>query len=259
MKTKPKISIITITYNSEKTLEDTIKTIQMQEYPNLEYIIVDGGSVDNTLKIVKKYEGSVVSKWISEKDNGIADAFNKGIRLATGEIIGIINSDDGLCEGALNRLAEEYEPDVDVYRGNVLLWNKETNKRIVEIPSMHIPYTGLKVNISHQGTFVRKDAYDRYGVFNIEYKYSMDLDLLMRFERLGAKFKYIDYTMAYFTMGGLTFTKYTKERRIQTEKILRSHGARDIDIWMFRIIKYSKVLIKEIIPIDFLLKIKNAD
>ena len=253
----PKISIITITYNSENTLEETIKTIEKQMYPNLEYIIVDGGSTDNTLDIIRKYDGKLISKWISEKDKGIADAFNKGIALATGEIIGIINSDDGLCDGALDELAKVYDPNVDVYRGQVVLWNKDTDKKTLEIPSMHIPLAGIKVNVSHQGTFVRKDAYEKYGAFNIEYKYSMDLDLLMRFERLGARFKYIEYPMAYFTLGGLTFTKYTRERRIQTEKILKSNGAKPIDLWKFRIIKYSKVFIKKIVPIDILLKIKN--
>ena len=256
MQYHPKISIITITYNSEKTLENTIKSVLAQNYDSLEYIIVDGGSTDKTLEIIKQYD-DFVTRWISEADNGISDAFNKGIRMATGEIIGIINSDDGLCDGALNALAKEYDPNVDVYRGNVLLWNTETNKKVLEVPSMHIPYSGLKVNISHQGTFVRKDAYEKYGVFNTSYKYSMDLDLLMRFERMGARFKYINYTMAFFTMGGLTFSEYTKERRIQTEKILRSHGATEIDIWKFRVIKYSKVYIKKIIPVDVILKIKN--
>lgn len=257
MAVNPKISIITITYNSEKTLEATIETIRNQNYANLEYIIVDGGSTDKTLDIIEKHDKSIITKWISEKDNGISDAFNKGIRLATGEIIGIINSDDGLCDGALDALAREYDPTVDVYRGKVILWNTETNTKVVEVPSMHIPYAGIKVNVSHQGTFVRKDAYEKYGLFNTDYRFSMDLDILMRFERMGAKFKYIDYTMAYFTLGGLTFTEYTKERRIQTEKILRSHGAKEIDIWKFRVIKYSKVYIKKIIPIDILLKIKN--
>lgn len=88
-----KISIITITYNSEKTLEDTIQSVARQNYPDLEYIIVDGGSKDATLDIVKKYS-NVVTKWISEPDKGISDAFNKGIKIASGELIGIINSDD---------------------------------------------------------------------------------------------------------------------------------------------------------------------
>lgn len=257
MEKQPSITIITITFNSEKTLERTILTIKNQQYEKLEYIIVDGGSKDGTLDIIKKYEDTVVSKWISEPDNGIADAFNKGIGMATGEIVGIINSDDGLCEGALDMLASSYDPGVDVYRGNVLLWNTDTGEKIVEKPSMHIPFAGLKTNISHQGTFVRLDAYKKYGVFNTNYKFSMDLDLLMRYERAGAVFKHIDYTMAYFTLGGATFSKYTSARRRETETIYRSHGAKWYHIWKFRFVKYSKNFLKKIIPIGFWLKLKN--
>lgn len=92
-----KISVITITYNSEETLEDTIKSVISQEYDNLEYLIIDGGSKDHTLDIVQKYRDKIAVV-VSEPDNGISDAFNKGIKLASGEIIGIINSDDLLLQ-----------------------------------------------------------------------------------------------------------------------------------------------------------------
>ena len=90
--TNPKISIVTITYNSEKTLEETIQSVVSQEYNNFEYLIIDGGSTDHTLDIVNKYRDKIAVV-VSETDKGISDAFNKGIRLATGEIIGIINSE----------------------------------------------------------------------------------------------------------------------------------------------------------------------
>ena len=125
----PKISIITITYNSAKTLERTIKSIIEQKYENLEYIIVDGGSTDSTLEIVKKYD-TWISKWVSEPDSGISNAFNKGINMATGNVIGIINSDDGLMPGALQAISDSYEDGVDVYRGKVLLWKEDTNRRL---------------------------------------------------------------------------------------------------------------------------------
>ena len=99
-----KISIITITYNSEKTLENTIKSVIGQNYDDLEYIIIDGGSKDGTLKIAEQYK-KYISVIVSEPDNGISDAFNKGISHATGELIGIINSDDMLADGALKTIA----------------------------------------------------------------------------------------------------------------------------------------------------------
>ena len=107
-----KISIITITYNSERTVEETLKSVISQAYPNLEYIIVDGASKDKTLDVVAKYKDSI-ARIISEPDKGIADAFNKGIRMATGDLIGIINSDDLLLPGALRKMAESYDGDPD--------------------------------------------------------------------------------------------------------------------------------------------------
>ena len=165
----PKVSIITITFNSENTLERAIKTIIDQRYENLEYIIVDGGSKDGTLDIINKYS-NYISKWISEPDKGIADAFNKGIGLATGDVIGIINSDDGLEAGALIALAENYNPAIDVYKGNIFFWNEDSNKKIREVPSMHSSYSGWKLRLCHQGTFVTKKSYEKYGVFDINLK-----------------------------------------------------------------------------------------
>ena len=118
----PKISIITVCYNSEKYLEETIQSVLRQNYQNVEYIIIDGGSTDNTVSIIDKYR-QYITYFVSEPDNGISDAFNKGIRVATGDVIGIINSDDLLEEGALERVAQEYAPSVDWYRGDCKVWN----------------------------------------------------------------------------------------------------------------------------------------
>ena len=124
----PKISIITVTLNSERTLEETIKSILSQDYPNIEYLVIDGGSIDGTLEIIDKY-ASQISYTISEKDKGISDAFNKGIKRATGEIVGIINSDDLLLPGALFKLAECYDKNVDVYRGNVVVYDENSDSK----------------------------------------------------------------------------------------------------------------------------------
>lgn len=252
----PKITIITITYNSEKTLERAICSIINQKYDNIEYIIVDGGSNDGTIDIIHKYE-KFISKWVSEPDDGISDAFNKGIAMASGDIIGIINSDDGLCENALNYIAESYDPDVDVYRGNIYIWDELRDKKVLEKPLMHFPFASFNMSASHQGTFVSARAYKEYGTFNMNYKFSMDYDLLMRFEKKGARFKYIDKALAYFTMGGITFTKFTDDRRKEMETILTSHGAKIWHIWGFRIVKYTKLFIKKILPLNVVISLKN--
>lgn len=252
----PKISIITITYNSDKTLERTIQSIINQNYINLEYIIIDGGSTDGTLRIIEKYK-NYISYWVSEPDDGISDAFNKGIEKATGKIIGIINSDDGLCKGALNVLAKEYEEGIDVYRGNILLWNTDTDTKVVEVPSMHFPLAGINVRICHQGTFITKNAYKKYGVYEKKCRYAMDYELLLRFEKSGAKMKYINYLMAFFTLGGLTFTPYNSERMHEDEMIIKIHGGKIWHILLFKVILYVKLILKKFINKDMRLKIKS--
>lgn len=201
---KPKISIVTITYNSEKTLEETIKSIINQEYSNLEYIIVDGGSTDNTLSITDKYKDNI-DILISEPDKGISDAFNKGINVATGDIIGLINSDDLLLPNSLKILADNYSKDIDVYRGNTLIWNDKTNNYVRSIPSMKFPLFSIKpINTCHQSTFVSRKAYLNWGAFSLKYKYMMDVDLLTRYYQKGANMLYINEDLAVFRLGGVT-------------------------------------------------------
>ncbi len=199
-----KISIITITYNSEKTVEDTICSILSQNLQGieLEYIIVDGKSIDGTLKIVEKYK-SKIAKVISEKDRGISDAFNKGIKMATGEIIGIINSDDMLLPNALQTLKSYYEPEVDVYFGNgQRLYSNGTTKEYRANSNLNLLKKGMYLD--HPSVFVRKSAYEKYGYFDIHLKCVMDRDLLLRMYLSGAKFKYIDSELTIFRDGGMS-------------------------------------------------------
>ena len=253
----PKLSIITVCFNSEKTIERTIESVIDQKYDNLEYIIVDGGSTDGTIDIIKKHE-DYISKWISEPDKGISDAFNKGIKMATGELVGIINSDDCYTPGAFKKLIDAYEKDIDIYRGRIILWNTETGSRVSEAPTIGMPLTGLRVNVCHQGVFVRKDAYERYGLFDVSFKYNMDFDLLLRFEHKGAKSKFVDYDMAYFTMSGVTFSGFDKDQRQEMENIIRKNGGTGADVWKYRIIKYTKLFLKRVIGIDRILRMKNS-
>ena len=121
-----KISLVTITYNSEKNIEETILSIIQQDYDDIEYIIIDGGSTDNTLKIIEKYRHHI-AKLISEPDKGISDAFNKGIELSTGQVVGLINSDDFLQKGSIKALVEFIgrNDGYDVYYGNSLMFSEK--------------------------------------------------------------------------------------------------------------------------------------
>ena len=207
----PKISIITTTFNSEKTVEETILSVISQNYPNLEYIIVDGLSNDSTLNIVHKYKDEI-SIIVSEKDYGISDAFNKGIVLATGEIIGILNSDDVMLEGTLNAIAENYESNIDVYSMNVIIWNDQNNLKLREIPDMKLKLGSYSRHIAHQGRYVSKRAYDKWGTFDVRLRYSMDADLLIRLYKAKAEFKYINHDSALFRLGATTADDLFKKK-----------------------------------------------
>lgn len=220
----PKISVITITYNSEKTLEETIKSVVSQDYINLEYLIIDGGSTDHTLDIVEKYRDKIAVV-VSEPDKGISDAFNKGIRLASGEIIGITNSDDLLLPGALKAVADAYDKDADVYRGNTIGWNDVTGTKVRGIPSMNFSVRGIKKRaICHQSTFVTKRAYEKWGAFDVNLKFMMDADLLIRLYEKGTKWKYVNADLAVSRCGGVTDRYGFWKKRKESYAIVKNNG-----------------------------------
>ena len=207
----PLISIITITFNSAKTLEATINSIISQDYPKLEYIIIDGGSKDNTLNIVQRYRDRI-DVVVSEPDKGISDAFNKGIRHASGEIIGIINSDDILLPGTLRKVAEHYSQSIDVYSGNVKMWNDQTDTFYIRKPDIVFDSIRKPYRAAHPARFIRKDAYESYGMYSIDLRYMMDVDLLYRFYNKGAKFIHIDDSFVKFRIGGTSSDNHSKKK-----------------------------------------------
>ena len=239
---KPKISIITITFNSEATLENTILSVTAQDYPALEYVVIDGGSTDGTLNIIRKYQDKIQIV-VSEPDHGISDAFNKGIAKATGEIIGIINSDDILLPGALQKLAEAYDPQVDVYSGLILFWNEESDETFPSYPDMTFDTLKLQYNVAHPGRFIRKDAYERYGLYRKSLRYMMDIELLCRFYKQGARFMLIDSPLAKFRIGGTTNDPIYKKKE-DYRAFVQSFGGTVWDfrrIWLLAVIKYNLI------------------
>lgn len=258
----PKISIITITFNSAKTVEETIKSVVSQGYPNLEYLIIDGASKDNTLEIVNKYKDqiAVIS---SEPDKGISDAFNKGIQKATGEIIGIINSDDILLPGALQAIADNYDPSVDVYRGKLILKDKARGLSIEgkqpDITEI-TPINYMKLNVSHPSTFITKRAYDKVGLYKVGVRYIMDIDILFRLYQAGCVFKAVPQFLAEFYLGGATSDSFTKKIS-ERYKVLRDNGASHLVAAYVNIQCVTKDVVKLILDSffgeDFKHKVKN--
>lgn len=234
---QPKISIITITFNSEKTLEETLNSVISQDYDNLEYIIIDGGSKDHTIEILDRYKDRL-SLVISEPDNGISDAFNKGIRNATGEIIGIINSDDLLMPGALKEIASHYNNNIDVYSGNVLFWNEDSGEMFSCPPDLKFDKLKLQYNVDHPSRFIRRDAYQKYGVYDLRFRYNMDVDLLSRFYKCGATFSHIDKDLTKFRMGGVTASSIYKKKDDYRFFVENMGGS----IWDFREIWFKAII-----------------
>ena len=231
MENKIKISIVTICYNSAATIENTIKSVLNQEYDNLDYVIIDGASTDSTMEIVERYRNRL-SVVVSEKDCGISDAFNKGIVRATGEVICFINSDDIMLPGALEAISRAFDGKHDIYCGNVLLENLQSGFKCREVPSTTFPVVPLFRHVSHQGMFITPDAYRRFGMYDINVRYPMDLDFLMRAYRHGATFKYVDYDIACFRAGGATSTSIYKKEKDYLY-IVRKNGGNWLQAYFF--------------------------
>ena len=181
----PKISIITITYNSRRFLEETVNSVLSQNFPDFEYIIVDGGSTDGTLDIVRKYaEKDARVRWVSEPDNGIADAMNKGVMLATGNIVAHLHSDDTYLPGALRQVADAFvrHPDARWLTGCLRHVNERDellyDTRLKDDYSLE---SLLRRNlISHPATFIRHEVFAEVGGFDTALRYAMDYDLWLR-------------------------------------------------------------------------------
>lgn len=179
-----KISIITVSLNSVNTIEDCIISVVNQSYKNIEYIIIDGGSIDGTLDIIKKYE-SKISFWISEKDYGIYDAMNKGINSATGGIVGIINSDDFYANWSVIKEIVEFmsKEKVDSCYGDLTYVDrKNTNKIIRFWKSGKFRKSKFKIGWMppHPTFFVKKQIYEKYGLFNLKFYMGADYELMLR-------------------------------------------------------------------------------
>lgn len=241
---EPKISVITITFNSEATLEETILSVTSQDYPALEYVIIDGGSTDGTLDIVRKYKNRI-AVCVSEPDKGISDAFNKGIGKASGEIIGIINSDDILLPGTLQSIARHYRRDVDVYSGNVVFWNDRTGETFSSKPDIRFDKLRLQYGVAHPSRFIRKDAYERFGLYAEQLRYNMDGELLCRFYQKGAVFIHVDEDWTRFRLGGATADSIYKKKE-DLRYTVKSYGGSDWDfwrLWVKAVVKYNLIQI----------------
>lgn len=180
MQALPKISIITPSYNQGQYIDETIVSIIGQGYGNLEYIVIDGGSTDNTLEVLKKHEQHI-SYWVSEKDKGQSDAINKGLKKATGDIVAWLNSDDIYAPGVLDAVAAAFSanPDVGIIYGNVESFYPD-GKRELWVNNFDPADFFSRVSIHQPGVFWRRNLHDTFGYIDESFYYLMDYDFWAR-------------------------------------------------------------------------------
>jgi len=221
--THPLISIITIVYNGQEYIEETIHSIINQTYDNIEYIIIDGGSTDGTLDIIKKYD-AVIDYWVSEKDKGISDAFNKGIALSRGEIIGILNADDTYNLDTINTIVEKFLQLSSKPKEKIIIFGDLYFPEITTIqrgdPFFYFKLPFIMPRLNHPTCFLTRNVYESVGLFNLNYKVAMDFDLLKRAFFSGSTFIYIQKTLANMRLGGAS--EKLKKRGIEELKIISS-------------------------------------
>jgi glycosyltransferase involved in cell wall biosynthesis len=241
----PLLSIITATFNSEKTLEETIDSILNQQYTNFEYLIIDGKSTDNTLTIIKKYElifkqKNISFKWVSETDTGIYNAWNKGLKLSVGNWIAFLGSDDVYLDNALETYAKEIAlgESVDFIHSKVKLINK-TKVKHVFADTWKWPQFKRYMKISQVGCFHNKNYFKTFGAYNEDYKITGDYELLLR-AKSNLKTIFIDEFTAEMKDGGVSNKnvfkafKEAKKAKINTAKIPKSIAFFDFYFSLFK-------------------------
>lgn len=205
MNHRPLVSIITPTLNSERFITDNIKSILNQTYPDIEHVIVDGGSTDNTLKIVNALNPDAVV--ISEADKGISDAFNKGLRLANGDIIAILNSDDYYAHNeVVSSVVDVFisRPHTKIVYGKVRYVDQKTgNTLVIYGEPFAFKKMGKEIIMPHQAIFAAKEVYETIGTFSLDYKVAMDYEYFLRAVRLYEPY-FIDDVLTIMRWGGLS-------------------------------------------------------
>lgn len=241
----PKISIVTISYNSGKEIEDTIKSVINQDYNNMEYLIIDGSSTDNTMDIVNKYKDNI-DYVVSEPDKGRSDAFNKGIKAATGDYIVMINAGDMLAPNALNEFAKYYKPGFDVIKGNTIRWNEETGYKSIETPVISYPAIPFNFLVCHQSTYISKATYEKVGGYRVDFKVAMDLELMLRMTKAGCRFMKIPANLAIFRMGGIS--QMSKQRRFdEMKRALLLNGRNAVQAGIFILYVHLRTFARNIL------------
>jgi len=229
-----KVSIITVVWNNKDTIEEAINSVLNQTYQNIEYIVIDGNSNDGTVEIIKSF-GSRISKFISERDDGLYDAMNKGIQIATGEIIGFINADDTInsidCIEQIVDVFKNNDTDI-VYGDKVYVDPTDTSKTVRYWKAGEFCIDNYKKGwmTPHLSTYIKKSVYDKFGGFRNDFKIAADYELMLRFiYKNKTKIKYLPITIAKMRAGGLS-NGSLKNIAISNYEVYKSWKVNNLDI-----------------------------
>jgi len=238
----PKISIVTPSYNQAQFLERTILSVLNQNYPNLEYIIIDGGSTDGSIEIIKKYE-KYLAYWVSEKDKGQTDAINKGFQKSTGKIIAWLNSDDTYLPETLYKVMKNFKqnPEADLIFGNIYFIN-EHDKRIGELKFTEFDFNTLIYeggNLHQTGTFWTRKVYEKVGGLNSDYKFCMDYDFFCRVAKAGKLYHMRDFLANFRIHANAKSSTINHIGSKEHQEIMMRYISKNLNKWN---LKYNKFI-----------------
>jgi len=235
-----KVSIVTVSFNSAATIRDTIESVLGQDYPSVEYIVIDGGSTDSTMRVVSEYERGI-STVVSEPDLGIYDAMNKGISLATGDVVGMLNSDDVYSDsGAVRRMVEcmaAAQSDT-VFADLVQVTRRDLNRVVRYYDSSRFSLGRLRYGWvpAHPTFMVRKVLYDEWGLFSLDYRIAADYEMMVRLlYRAGASYSYLPSVVVKMRIGGVSTSGLRNIIRMNRE-IVRACRENGLDTSLARVL-----------------------
>ena len=237
-----KVSIITVVYNNQSTIDYAIRSVLSQDYPNIEYIVVDGNSTDATVEKIQNYKKNI-THFISEPDKGIYDAMNKGLKLATGDIIGILNSDDFYADNnIISSIVNEFqEKKIDLVFGDIVFVKPENLNKITRYYSsdnFHPRKFAWGWMPAHPSCFLKQEIYKKYGYFKTDYKIAADYEIITRFmAKYGISYSYIPKVFVKMRTGGVSSANL-KSNWILNKEIVRACRENGIETNM------PKVLLK---------------
>ena len=215
-----KISIITVCLDAEAFIEQSIESVLSQDYPDREYIVVDGGSTDGTVDIIRRYQDRI-DRWVSEPDRGIADAMNKGLAMAGGDYVIFLHADDYFCDSkALTAAAPHLDGEAGIYLFDIFL--EKDGRRTRRRPRGLNGWMNLKTGVFHQSAICARDLFEHIGAFDTGFRIAMDYDFFLRAYRAGVRARRIALPISVMRLVGLSSRldrqgltqRFAEERRV---------------------------------------------